>query len=62
MAMRHPAAEAACDGYTIHPGDRGGSVAVCSCGWRSPGMLSAGVAGARWDLHVEGEDPPTDIR
>ena len=27
--------------------------AVCTCGWRSEPMLSAGLAGALWDRHVE---------
>lgn len=27
--------------------------AVCSCGWRSEPMFSAGLAGALWDRHVE---------
>jgi hypothetical protein len=28
-------------------------VAVCTCGWRSDPMFSAGLAGALWDRHVE---------
>ena len=27
--------------------------AVCSCGWRSDAMFSAGLAGALWDRHIE---------
>jgi hypothetical protein len=27
--------------------------AVCTCGWRSEPMFSAGLAGALWDRHVE---------
>ena len=27
--------------------------AVCTCGWRSEAMFSAGLAGALWDRHVE---------
>lgn len=27
--------------------------AVCTCGWRSEPMLSAGLAGSLWDRHVE---------
>ena len=29
------------------------AIAICSCGWRSPDSLNAGMAGARWDRHLE---------
>lgn len=32
-------------------------VAVCSCGWRSYAVSSAGLAGALWDLHKQEEHP-----
>lgn len=27
--------------------------AECACGWRSEPALNAGMAGARWDRHLE---------
>lgn len=34
--------------------------AVCSCGWHSERTLSAGLAGALWDRHVEQQPATTD--
>lgn len=28
-------------------------VATCTCGWTSPALSSAGLAGASWDHHVD---------
>ena len=30
-------------------------VAVCSCGWRSERMGTAGLAGSNWDRHAESD-------
>lgn len=41
-------------GFTIESDGRGGSCrAVCSCGWTSREFVSAGLAGAAWDVHHE---------
>jgi hypothetical protein len=40
-----------CDRYRIDAGSAGRVVARCSCGWRSAGVLSAGLAGGYWDEH-----------
>ena len=29
------------------------ALAICTCGWRSPGAMNAGMAGALWDKHLE---------
>ena len=29
--------------------------AYCSCGWTSPPSVTAGIAGALWDMHVATE-------
>ena len=35
------------------PNRKPGFVAVCSCGWRSPVVSSAGLAGAAGTAHIE---------
>lgn len=49
--MRH-------DGYTIERlGHR--VRAVCTCGWKSQVLSSGGLAGAAWDVHIEGRPTVT---
>jgi len=38
----------------------GRHVAVCSCGWRSRALPTAGLAGAAWDQHVADDHDDSD--
>jgi hypothetical protein len=42
-----------CDHYRVEMLDRGRATSVCTCGWRSEPVFSAGLAGAAWDAHVQ---------
>jgi hypothetical protein len=56
------AAPPSCAAYSVEPDLRLGAIAVCTCGWRSSGAPSGGVAGAQWDAHSAEEAAARRVR